>query len=283
MLEIIKQGEGLYDPDSIEKSDSKLCLIDADSLLYYCMGEETFEDCKIKLDNFILNILETCKTHRYVAFMTPYETFRRKVGVTKPYKGNRKGKKIPPVFYGLKAYAEQEWDFTSVKGIEADDCVGIYGSMLKDQEVVICSPDKDVILQVPGLHYNYQKNEWVNNNVESAWHFLWMQVLAGDSVDGVPGIPGIGMKKAEAAFEGVPKEKFPVRALDMYLEKIKVEDDSKFDQSAVKLKVDKFKETLDLVYMLKTEKDLSSYGIELPELQINNVLEKWEEETQSSL
>ena len=60
-------------------------------------------------------------------------------------------------------------------------------------------------------------------------------------------------------------------------------DDSKFNQSTVKQKIDKFKETLDLVYMLKSDKDLSTYGIELPELQINNVLEKWEEETQSSL
>jgi len=283
MLEIIKQADGLYDPESIETNENKVCLIDADSLLYYCMGEETFEACKIKLDNFILNILENCKTHRYVAFMTPYDTFRRKVGVTKPYKGNRKGKTVPPVFYGLKAYAQQEWDFTTVNGIEADDCVGLYNSMLKDTEVVICSPDKDVILQVPGLHYNYQKNEWVNTTEESAWKFLWMQVLAGDSVDGVPGIPGIGMKKAEKAFEDLDVDAFPFRALHMYVEKIKLDNDSKFNQSTVKQKIDKFKETLDLVYMLKSDKDLSTYGIELPELQINNVLEKWEEETQSSL
>ncbi len=64
---------------------------------------------------------------------------------------------------------------------------------------------------------------------------------------------------------------------------IKLDNDSKFNQSTVKQKIDKFKETLDLVYMLKSDKDLSTYGIELPELQINNVLEKWEEETQSSL
>ena len=64
---------------------------------------------------------------------------------------------------------------------------------------------------------------------------------------------------------------------------IKLDNDSKFNQSTVKQKIDKFKETLDLVYMLKSDKDLSTHGIELPELQINNVLEKWEEETQSSL
>ena len=280
MLEIIKQADGLYDPESIETNENKLCLIDADSLLYYCMGEESFEACKIKLDNFILNILETCRTHRYAAFMTPYETFRRKVGVTKPYKGNRKGKTVPPTFYGLKAYAQQEWDFTTVEGIEADDCVGLYNSMLKDVEVVICSPDKDVILQIPGYHYNYQKNEWVNTTEESAWKFLWLQVLAGDSVDGIPGIPGIGMKKAEKAFEDLDATVFPFRALHMYVDKIIIEEDSKLNQSTVKQKIDKFKETLDLVYMLKSDIDLNAYNIVLPELQINNVLDKWKKEIQ---
>jgi hypothetical protein len=69
--------------------------------------------------------------------------------------------------------------------------------------------------------------------------------------------------------------------LQSYIQKIKSQDRSY--QTEVKDKIDKFKETLDLVYMLKSDKDLSTYGIELPELQINNVLEKWEEETQSSL
>lgn len=280
MLEIIKQADGLYDPKSIETNENKLCLIDADSLLYYCMGEESFEACKIKLDNFILNILETCRTHRYAAFMTPYDTFRRKLGTTKPYKGNRKGKTVPPTFYGLKAYAQQEWDFTTVEGIEADDCVGLYNSIIKDVEVVICSPDKDVILQIPGHHYNYQKNEWVDTTVESAWKFLWLQVLAGDSVDGIPGIPGIGAKKAEQAFEDCDADVFPFRALHMYVDKIIIEGDSKFNQSAVKQKIDKFKETLDLVYMLKSSVDLNSYNIELPELQINNVLDRWKKEIQ---
>ena len=152
--------------------------------------------------------------------------------------------------------------------------------MLKDVEVVICSPDKDVLLQIPGHHYNYQKNEWVNTTEESAWRFLWLQVLAGDSVDGIPGIPGIGMKKAEKAFEDLDATVFPFRALHMYVDKIIIEGDSKLNQSTVKQKIDKFKETLDLVYMLKSDIDLNAYNIVLPELQINNVLDKWKKEIQ---
>jgi hypothetical protein len=46
-------------------------------------GKSTFEECKIKLDSFMIDILDKCETHQYVAFMTPYDTFRRKIGITK--------------------------------------------------------------------------------------------------------------------------------------------------------------------------------------------------------
>ena len=281
MLEILKHVDEVWDTPSPEyKSETKVALIDADSLLYYCMIEPTFEECKIKLDSFIIDILDKCETNRYAAIITPYDTFRRKLGVTKPYKGNRKGKTTPPVFHGLKAYAKQEWNFYLVEGLEADDCMGLYKQQEKELglEFVICSPDKDVLKQVPGKHYNYSKQEWITTSEDDAWHFLWMQTLAGDSVDGIPGIPGIGAAKAAKILENVKKEDFPLRTLQSYMQKIKSEGLSY--QSEVKDKIDKFKETLDLVYMLKDSSELSKYNIDLPELQIQNALDLWVEETQ---
>ena len=158
--------------------------------------------------------------------------------------------------------------------------MGLYKQQEKELglEFIICSPDKDVLKQVPGKHYNYSKQEWITTSEDDAWHFLWMQTLAGDSVDGIPGIPGIGAAKAAKILENVKKEDFPLRTLQSYMQKIKSEGLSY--QSEVKDKIDKFKETLDLVYMLKDSSELSKYDIDLPELQIQNALDLWEEEIQ---
>ena len=88
-------------------------------------------------------------------------------------------------------------NFTHVPRLEADDCVSVYSTVIaekKGQSFVVCSPDKDVLRQVPGKHFNYQKMEWVNTSEEDANKFLWMQTLMGDSIDGIPGIPGMYLK-----------------------------------------------------------------------------------------
>ena len=246
----------LEDMDLIpfEQETDKIALIDADSALYYCMGEATFEAAKIKLDMFMFNLLGICETPHYAAFITPHRTFRNDVGFTKPYKGNRSGKNTPPMFYGLKAYARDEWGFYEVEGLEADDCVALYRSA----NSVICSPDKDVILQVPGVHYNYFKNEWIDTSRADAWRFLWTQCAAGDSVDFIPGIPGIGMVKAGKALDEVSQEDYPLRILQMYIE---------LSGCKIKESVDKYKEALDLVYILKEKVDTEKYGITLPDLK----------------
>jgi 5'-3' exonuclease len=50
-------------------------------------------------------------------------------------------------------------EFYTVDNIEADDCIGIIQTKRKELglEFIICSPDKDVIRQIPGKHYNYSK------------------------------------------------------------------------------------------------------------------------------
>jgi len=261
MLDIVRLGlMGEIDLSPFATDSGQVALIDADSALYYCMGEATFEDAKVKLDRFMFSLLSKCGTPRYAAFITPYTTFRHGVGFTKPYKGNRSGKNTPPAYYGLKAYAEQEWGFYAVPDLEADDCVSLYRST----NTIICSPDKDVIKQVPGKHYDYFKNVWVETSRAEAWRFLWMQCAAGDSVDNVPGLPGIGEVRTNKSLDEVTQEDYPLRILQMYI-----------DNSGCKIKesIDRFKETLDLVYVLKEHVDLERYGITLPPLKTFDVRE----------
>jgi hypothetical protein len=246
----------------------KVALIDADSILYYCCkaGLE-FHEVKAKLDRFMNEILGAVGCTKYVAFTSDSDSFRKKIGFTRPYKGNRSGRETPELLYALKAYAQREWGFYTVSGFEADDCVSLW----RDKGI-ICSPDKDVLRQIPGLHYNYQRAEFIRTTEEEAFRFLWLQTAAGDSVDGVPGIPGIGMKKAEDAIGFLVEEDIPLKVLQMYITSFK-------DTEGFKAAADRFKEALDLVYLLRDQRDLERLGLEMPILKIHSLsTRQWDTE-----
>jgi 5'-3' exonuclease len=261
MLAIKEQGRlGDVNQSILFKETDRIALIDADSMLYYTLGQSTYEEAILKLDQDMFKLLEEVRTPHFAAITTPRTHFRKQIAKTKPYKGNRSGKKTPPIFYAVAAYARQEWGFYDVPGLEADDCMGLY----RNENTVICSPDKDVIRQLPGHHYNYGKGEWIQTTEDDAWEFLWTQAATGDSVDQIPGIQGVGPKTMEKVLLTVRKQDYPLRILQMYIEK-KGKDES------VKSAINRFKETLDLVYMLQSEEEAAVYGITLPELKITDV------------
>ena len=86
-------------------------------------------------------------------------------------------------------------------GMEADDLVSIWAheAMKEDKPYVIAGIDKD-LLQIPGNHYNYVKKEHQFIDTDQAHYNLMKQCLIGDSSDNIPGIKGIGPKKAEKIF-----------------------------------------------------------------------------------
>ena len=85
----------------------------------------------------------------------------------------------------------------SVDDIEADDAIGIYAT--KEPGHIICSPDKDM-RQIPGDLYDLTNGVVTITPEEGAkWHLI--QTMAGDQTDGYAGIPGIGVKRAEALLE----------------------------------------------------------------------------------
>lgn len=223
---------------------SKIAIIDADSLLYFEMGKDTLEEAIQGIDNRILEILHKTNSDRYIGFLTKGRCFRYEIAKTKPYKFNRPGTPKPPIFYALKAYIQQEpWNFKSFDGLEADDLVGIARTwhMAEDfaDDYVICSPDKDVLRQLPGKHYNYQKAEFHETTEQEANAFLWKQVLMGDSTDGIPGIPGLGPKTADAIIDNMPSQlSYHQVVLSQYLAKFKLDEG-----------VQRFYETFKLVRM----------------------------------
>ena len=242
----------------------KVALIDADSLLYYEMGKPTLEEAIEGIDGRIQTILNETGAHKYAGFLTIGKCFRYNVAKTKPYKYNRKLSSKPPIFYALKEYLQQgPHNFTHVPRLEADDCVSVYSTIIaesKGQSYAICSPDKDVLKQVPGRHFNFQKMEWINTSEEDANKFLWMQTLMGDSTDGIPGIPGMGPKTSEKIINETKYVDYYQQVLRIYIEKFGIKDG-----------ICKFTETFNLVYMLKTPDEVLKYtGNPLPELVLYN-------------
>ena len=233
---------------------SKIVLIDADSLLYFEMGRDTLEEAIEGIDQRIEQIITETEADSCIGYLTLGKCFRYDIAKSKPYKHNRKGSMKPPIFYALRAYVQQAHDFRSVDGYEADDMVGIAKDYFESKgiEAVISSPDKDVLQQIPGKHYNYQKAEFVETTEEEAKKFLWKQVLMGDSTDGIPGIPGLGPKTADAIIDNIPKSKLSYHevVLSQYIAKFKMQEGVK-----------RFAETFQLVYILKNKEDLSEDSV----------------------
>ena len=259
--------EDLWGETSIEPSlfgelpdlpnDGPIALIDGDSLLYYEMGKGTLEEAMLCLDRRIIDILARCNTANFAGFLTIGRCFRYDVAKQRPYKGNRKGGSKPPIFYALKEYIQQVWHFKPVKGLEADDLVCSY----KTGNSILCSPDKDVIYQAKGKHYNYGKAEWVTINNEQATYFLWKQMLMGDPGDGIPGIPKVGPKTAELILKDQKTTDMPALVLNKYIEKFGILEGIRI-----------FGETFNLLYILQSaEEVLQSTGIELEKLEHFNI------------
>ena len=93
-----------------------------------------------------------------------------------------------------------------VEGYEADDLIAAYTRLALEagKKVVIVSSDKDLMQLVrPGVRMlDPMKSKWIGEE-EVIEKFgvtpdkvVDVQALAGDSVDNVPGVPGIGVKTA---------------------------------------------------------------------------------------
>ena len=212
------------------------------------------------LDGRLAQMFKETGATKYAGFLTTGKCFRYKAAVSKPYKGNRKHGNKPIIFPAIREYLRQTWNFTSVPELEADDLVSVYHTD-PFGTTVICSPDKDVLYQNRGIHYNYGKAESVVVDEIQAATFLWKQVLMGDSTDGIPGLPKVGPKTADLWLKDVGREEMPKFVLDKYIEKF-----------GNHLGILKFVETFRLIYILKSKEEVQvETGIELLELDIFDV------------
>jgi len=178
-----------------------IAIIDGDVLLYMSIWNmETKEEARERFDEIFQNILEGVFATDYVMALGGPDNFR--VDLYPDYKGNRVKSKStrPDWFLDLKSDIESEYDGCVFSdNCEADDLVRIWATECDaaDMKRIVVSVDKDLDC-ISGLHYNPRKGLIYDVEQEDANYFYWKQILMGDSTDNIPGLPGIGTKKADA-------------------------------------------------------------------------------------
>lgn len=178
-------------------------LIDGDISAFRCaaVSEDTDEEiCILRLDKQIRDILYSIDAGSYEIYLTGSNNFRKEI--YPEYKANRKDKPLPKWLNACREYLVTNWNARVTDGCEADDILGCK----QTEETVICSIDKD-LLQIPGRHFNFVKmEEFFQTEFGGLKHF-YEQLLKGDRSDNVPGVAGIGEKKASRLLEGCETEK----------------------------------------------------------------------------
>lgn len=172
-----------------------IALIDGDILAYRSAAASENEDLGIAIwqtEQTLERILNDIGSSEYKIYLSGDNNFRYQI--FQEYKAHRKDKPKPKHLFPVMEHLVREHKAEVTEGYEADDALGM---SQKVGTTIICSIDKD-LKQIPGDHYNWVKQE--RDQVESGIPFFWMQVLTGDSSDGIKGCPGIGPKKAEKAF-----------------------------------------------------------------------------------
>ncbi|MEQ9501446.1 MAG: 5'-3' exonuclease H3TH domain-containing protein [Deltaproteobacteria bacterium] len=169
------------------------------------------------LASFVALLTAEGATHVAVAFDHVIESFRNDL-----FDGYKTGAGIDPALYGQFHLAERA---TAALGItvwsmvefEADDALATgayrYADDERVEQVVLCSPDKDLAQCVRGdrvvLNDRRRKKIYDEAGVHEKYGVLpasipdWL-ALVGDDADGIPGIPRWGAKSSAAVLADYP-------------------------------------------------------------------------------
>jgi hypothetical protein len=105
-------------------------------------------------------------------------------------------------------------------GRETDDFLRIWAfeAIAAGDKFIIATIDKDLDM-IPGPHYHLKKLVRYTSTEKYSTRFFYEQLLKGDPTDNIPGLPGIGPKKAEAYLDPYDTEQeFQAAVIDGYKE-----------------------------------------------------------------
>lgn len=159
-----------------------------------------------------------------IIYLTGKGNFREAIAKRKPYKGTRKEEGKPWHYANIWAYLQVKWSAIIVEGMEADDAMCIEQTVwlnhnkdypdIPPVDTIICTRDKD-LRQCDGWHFGWELGNQPqfgpvfvdgfgtlslsedNKKLRGVGEkFFYAQLIMGDPVDNIPGLPKHGPKAA---------------------------------------------------------------------------------------
>lgn len=192
-------------------------------------------------------------------------------------------------------------NYLEMEGYEADDLIATYARQAseKGMEVVVVSADKDLMQLIrDGVeYYDPMKDKFYGpEDVKEKFgvypeRVVDVQALAGDSIDNVPGVPGIGLKTAAQLINDFGSlEEVLTRASEIKQNKRRETLLANIDNARISLQLVTLKNDVPV------EKDITAFSCRAPHLDVlhkfiddygfrslKNRIEKWADERCSSL
>lgn len=192
-------------------------------------------------------------------------------------------------------------NYLEMEGYEADDLIATYARQAteKGMEVVVVSADKDLMQLIrDGVeYYDPMKDKFYGpEDVKEKFgvypeRVVDVQALAGDSIDNVPGVPGIGLKTAAQLINDFGSlEEVLNRASEIKQNKRRETLLANIDNARISLQLVTLKNDVPV------EKDITAFSCRAPHLDVlhkfiddygfrslKNRIEKWADERCSSL
>ena len=195
----------------------KTVLLDGDIILFqvsaslnksYDFGDEVMTSCdleemKRRVHSDIRSIMDLVGVTKYLFVLSGSNNFRKKYFPT--YKMNRKGTEKPDGYYELKEWCLDTLVCRIEDDLEADDVMAAMGSQ-HPEKYIIFSRDKD-LKTAQCEQWDFKAMQLWTPTKFQALHYLYYQVLMGDSTDGYCGLEGCGPIKAEKILKDCKGEK----------------------------------------------------------------------------
>ncbi len=154
--------------------------------------------CEEFIDKFLIKIMKKAKCDSFEVHLSGTTNFRKEISITKPYKGNRSGAR-PFYYQRVREYLLEKYEAILSVNEEADDTLAI-AQMADIDGTVICTVDKDLWM-VTGGKYDFKREEESYVTEYDGFRAMQYQMLVGDRVDNIQGVPKVGAVTAKKVLD----------------------------------------------------------------------------------
>jgi DNA polymerase-1 len=204
-----------------------IAILDGDIMMYrLCWTVDptsTIYTVHSHIDKYVTELLDKTGCSHYIGILGINGSANPKYVIAPDYKRGRPTEK-PPHWTLVLNYLITKWKFVPIAACETDDAIALCAYHLKD--TIVVSADKD-LLQIHGKHFIMgvkrkgvvvREDKITTISKEEAELNYYKQLLSGDDVDNVKGIPGIGEKTALKLLKDKTSKEMNQIVIDKYIE-----------------------------------------------------------------